>query len=82
MKMLLIDYLPAGRLLGADGAMKSGTWEPRAISKCQREGQVGHWGQRSGEEREKLGEEEKALNFSSPTGTSIHRSGKTFFLEP
>ena len=48
MKMLLIDYPPAGRLLGADGAMKSGTWEPRAISKCQREGQVGHWGQRSG----------------------------------
>lgn len=65
MKMLLIDYPPAGRLLGADGAMKSGTWEPRAISKCQREGQVGHWGQRSGGEEES-GEEEKALNFSSP----------------
>lgn len=26
--MLLIDYPAAGRLLGADGAMKSSTWEP------------------------------------------------------
>lgn len=33
-------------------------------------------------EREKLAEEEKALNFSSPTGTSAHLSGKTLFLEP
>lgn len=48
MKMLLIDYLPAGRLLGTDGAVKSGAWEPRATSKCQGEGQVGHWAQRSG----------------------------------
>lgn len=53
--MLLIDYPAAGKLLGADGALKPRDQGARGIMMCQREGQVGKWGWRGGGRREGRG---------------------------
>lgn len=80
-KMLLIDYAAAGRLLGADGAMKPSTWQPEESESARGKDRWAS-GDREVEERETVGEEKNTLNFSSLTGTSTCPSGKTFPLEP
>lgn len=52
MKILLIDYPAAGRLLSADGATKPSTWESEELRCARKGGQEDKWGQRRMRRRE------------------------------